>query len=61
MKEMFKTIPQNVENPLTSREKKSKIDYRYWGWKVFGKMWKGTTTIGEKNLSKKAPDSDDLI
>ena len=29
MVEIFKTIPQNVEKPLTSREKKSKIDYRY--------------------------------
>ena len=38
MKEMFKAIPQNGEKPLTSREKNSKIDYRYWGWMVFGKM-----------------------
>ena len=28
MVDMFKTIPQNVEKPLTTREKKSKIDYR---------------------------------
>ena len=48
MVEMFKTIPQNVENPLTSREKKSKIDYRHWKWMVFGK---GTTTV-EENKTK---------
>ena len=51
MVKMFKTIPQNVEKPLTTREKKSKIDYRYWGWMVFGKMCKGTTTI-EENKTK---------
>ena len=49
--EMFKTTPQNVEKPLTPREKKSKIDYRYWGWMVFGKMCKGTTTV-EENKTK---------
>ena len=38
MVEMFKTIPQNVGKPLTTREKKSKINYRYWGWMVFGKV-----------------------
>ena len=38
MVDMFKTRPHNVEKPLTSREKKSKIDYIYWGWMVFGKM-----------------------
>ena len=59
--EMFKTIPQNVEKPLTPREKKSKIDYRYWGWMVFGEMCKGTTTVEEKKLGKKAQERDDLI
>ena len=43
MIKMFKTIPQNVEKPPTTREKKLKIDDRYWGWMVFGKMCKGTT------------------
>ena len=38
MKEMFKQIPQNVEKALTSREKKSKIDDKYWWWMVFEKM-----------------------
>ena len=47
MVEMFKTIPQNVGKPLTTREKKSKIDYRYWGWMVFGKISKGTPTVEE--------------
>ena len=47
MVEMFKTIPKNVGKPLTTREKKSKIDYRYWGWMVFGKTPKGITTIKE--------------
>ena len=51
MKEMFKTIPQNVEKPLTLREKKSKIDYIYCGWMIFEKMLKGTTTI-EENKTK---------
>ena len=37
MVEMFKKIPQNDGIPMTSREK-SKINYRYWGWMVFGKM-----------------------
>ena len=36
MVEMFKTIPQNDGLPMTSREKKSKINYRYWGWMLFG-------------------------
>ena len=27
------------------QEKKLKIDDRYWGWMVFGKMCKGTTTV----------------
>ena len=47
MDEMIRTIPQNVGKPLTIREKKLKIDYRYWGWMVFGKMSKGTPTIEE--------------
>ena len=51
MIDMFKTIPQNVGKPLTTREKKSKIDYRYWGWMVFGKMCKRTTTV-EENKTK---------
>ena len=57
---MFKTIPQNVEKPLTSREK-SKIDYRYWEWMLLEKMYKGITTIEEKRLSKKAQEKDDII
>ena len=36
MGEMFKTIPKNDGIKLTSSEKKSKINYRYWGWMVFG-------------------------
>ena len=46
MVEVFKTIPQNIGKPITSR-KKSKINYRYWGWMVFGKMSKGTPTFEE--------------
>ena len=53
MLEMFKKIPQNVEKPLTTREKKSKIDYRYLGWMVFGKICKGTTTIEENKTNLK--------
>ena len=51
MVEMFKMIPQNVGKPLTTREKKPKIDYRYWGWLVFGKMSKGTTTVEENKTN----------
>ena len=50
MVEMFKTIPQNVEKALTTREK-SKIDYRYWGWMAFGKICKRTNTV-EENKTK---------
>ena len=46
MVEMFKTIPLNDGIPMTSREK-SKINYRYWRWMVFGKMSKGTATVEE--------------
>ena len=38
MVEIFKTIPQNDGIPMTSGEKKSKMNYRYWGWMVFWKM-----------------------
>ena len=61
MKEMFKTIPQNVEKPLTSREKKSKIDYIYWGWMVFEKCEKGLPPLKRTKLSKKAQERRDLI
>ena len=47
MVEMFKTIPQNVGKPLTTREKKSKMDYKYWEWMVFEKMSKGNPTVEE--------------
>ena len=47
MGEMFKTIPKNDGIKSTSSEKKSKINYRYWGWMVFGKMQKETPTIEE--------------
>ena len=61
MKEMFKKIPQNVEKPLTSREKKSKIDDRYWGWVVFEKCEKGLPPLKRTKLSKKAQARHDLI
>ena len=56
MVEMFKTIHQNVGKPLTTREKKSKIDYRYWVWMVFGKMSKGTTTVEENKNQQKGTE-----
>ena len=61
MEEMFKQVPKNVERALTSREKKSKIDYRYWGWMVFEKCEKGIPPLKRKKLSKKAQERHDLI
>ena len=61
MKEMFKNIPQIFEKPLTSRGKKSKIDYRYWGWMVFEKYEKGLPPLKRTKLSKKAQERHDLI
>ena len=61
MKDMLKTIPQNFEKPLPSREKKQKIDYRYWGWMVFEKCEKGLTPLKRTKLSKKAQERHDLI
>ena len=58
---MFKKIPQNDEKPLTSREKKSKIDYRYCGWMVFGKNAKGLPPLKRTKLSKKAQERHHLI
>ena len=60
MNEMFKTIPQNVEKPLTKR-KKSKIDYRYWRWTVFGKCAKGLPPLKRTKLSKTAQERHDDI
>ena len=61
MKEMFKQIPQNVEKPLTSREKKSKIDDRYWWWMVFEKCERGLPPLKRKKLSKKTQERHDFI
>ena len=41
--------------------KKSKIDYRYWGWMVFGKMCKILPPLKRTKLIKKAQERDDLI
>ena len=37
------------------------MDYRYWGWVVFGKMSKGTPTLEGKQISKKAQKTHDII
>ena len=61
MEEMFKQIPQNVEKSLTPREKRSKIDDRYWWWMIFEKCEKGLPPLKRTKLSKKAQDRQDLI
>ena len=61
MEEMFKKIPQNVARALTSREKKSKIDDRYWWWMVFEKCERGLPPLKRTKLSKKAQERHDYI
>ena len=53
MEEMFKQIPQNVEISLTSREKKSNIDDRYWWWMVFEQCERGLPPLKRTKLSKR--------
>ena len=61
MREMFKTIPQNFEKPLTSREKNQKlITYIGGGW-YLKKCKKGLPPLKRTKLSKKAQERHDLI
>ena len=61
MNEMFKTIPQNVEKPLTSREKNQKLIIDIGGGWYLKKCEKGLTLLKRTKLSKKAQEKDDLI
>ena len=61
MKEMFKQIPQIVEKPLISIEKKSKIDDRYWWWVVSKKCAWGLPPLNRTKQSKNAQDRHDII
>ena len=61
MVKMFKTIPQNVEKPLTSGEKNQKfITYIGGGW-YLKKIEKGLLPLKRKKVSKKAQERHDLI
>ena len=52
MKEMFKTIPQNVEKPLTSGEKNKKLITDIGGGWYLEKCEKGLTPLKrEKRLN----------
>ena len=61
MKEMFKTIPQNVEKPLTLREKNQKLITDIGGGWYLKKCEKGLPLLKRAKLSKKAQDRHDLI
>ena len=61
MVNMFKTIPQNVEKPLTSREKNQKSITDIWGGWYLKKCAKGLPPLKRTKLSKKAQKRDDLI
>ena len=43
------------------QEKKSKIDYRYWGWMLFEKCETGLTLLKRTKLSKQAQEKHDLV
>ena len=61
MNEKFKMIPQNVEKPLTSREKnKNLITDIEDGW-YLKKCEKGLPPLKRTKLSKKAQERDDII
>ena len=61
MKEMFKQIPQNVEKPLTSREKNQKLMTDIGGGWYLKKCEWGLPPLKRTKLSKKAQDRHDLI
>ena len=61
MVEMFKMIPQNVEKPLTSREKNQKLITDIGGGWYLKKFEKGIPPLKRTKLSKKAQERHDLI
>ena len=61
MNKMFKTIPQNVEKSLTSREKNQKLITDIGGGWYLKKCAKGLPPMKRTKLSKKAQETDDLI
>ena len=61
MKEMFKKIPQNVEKPLTSREKNQKFITDIGGGWYLKRCEMGLPPLNRKKLSKKAQEMHDLI
>ena len=58
---MFKKIPQNVEKPLTSREKNQKLITDIGGGWYLKKCEKGIPPLKRTKLSKKAQERHDLI
>ena len=61
MNEMFKTIPQNVEKPLTSREKNQKLITDIGSGWYLKKCEKGLPPLKITKLIKKAQERHDLI
>ena len=61
MVKMFKTVPQNVGKPLTTRERNQKLSTDIGGGWYLEKCEKGLTLLKRKKLSKKAQERHDLI
>ena len=61
MVDMFKTIPQNVEKPLTTREKNQKLITDIGGGWYLKKYEKGLPLLKRTKPSKKAQKRHDLI
>ena len=60
MVEMFKTIPQNVGKPLTSREKNQKLITDIGGGWYLEKCKKGLPPLKRTNIGKKAQKMQDF-
>ena len=61
MVEMFKTIPQNVGKPLTTREKNQKLITDIGGGWYLEKCEKGLPPLKRTILSKKAQERKDIL
>ena len=61
MVKMFKTILQNVEKPLTLREKNQKLITDIGGGWCLEKCEKGLPPLKRTEISKKAQERDDII
>ena len=61
MVKMFKTIPQNVGNPITSREKNQKLITDIGGGWYLEKCKKGLPPLKRTTLGKKAQKMQDII